>query len=94
MQRLRVVHDFHPLGLRDCSLCFNFLERHSISNIEQQPSGGHIEKLLIWLCSLEKKKETENVDHFCVFFNFFRERKSIKVVFRCFRYFFPLWVCF
>jgi len=57
MQRLRVVHDFHPLGLRDCSLCFNFLERHSISNIEQQPSGGHIEKLQkLALLVGEKKK--------------------------------------
>jgi len=78
MQRLRVVHDFHPLGLRDCSLCFNFLERHSISNIEQQPSGGHIEKTTkVGFARWRKKKETENVDHFCVFFNFFRERKLI-----------------
>jgi len=56
MQRLRVVHDFHPLGLRDCSLCFNFLERHSISNIEQHPLAVTLKNYKSWLCSLEKKK--------------------------------------
>merc|ERR1712219_15966 len=58
--------------------------------LNSNPLAVTLKNYKSWLCSLEKKKETLNVDHFCVFFNFFRERKSIKVVFLCFRYFFPL----
>jgi len=68
-------------------LFVNFLERHSIEHWTAS-SGGHIEKLQIGFARWKKKRETENVDHFCVFFNLFRERKLIKVFFRCFRHFF------
>merc|ERR1711875_112759 len=47
--------------------------------------GGHIEKLQVCFARWKKKRESENVDHFCVFFfNLFRERKLIKVVFSMF----------
>jgi len=64
------------LGVRDCSFCFNFLERHSYRTLNSIPSGGHIEKLYKLALLVGKKRETENVDHFCVFFKTFFARES------------------
>lgn len=70
-------------------LFVNFLERHSIEHWTAS-SVGHIEKLQIGFARWKKKRETENVDHFCVFFDLFRERKLIKVFFSMFPLFFFL----
>merc|ERR1712002_237861 len=58
----------------------------TLSNIEQHPLAVTLKNYKLALL-VGKKRETENVDHFCVFFNLFRERKLIKVFFRCFRHF-------
>merc|ERR1712243_527402 len=67
----------------------SFLWSVTLSNIEQHPLAVTLKNYKLALL-VGKKRETENVDHFCVFFNLFRERKLIKVVFRCFRHFFFL----
>lgn len=85
MERLRC--SLFPSSVCVIVLFVNFLERHSIEHWTAS-SVGHIEKLQVGFARWKKKRESENVDHFCVFFNLFRERKLIKVFFRCFRYFF------
>jgi len=67
------------LGVRDCSFC-HFFGASLYRTLNSILCRSHW-KTTNWLCSLEKKRESENVDHFCVFFNLFRERKLIKVFF-------------
>jgi len=67
------------LGVRDCSFCFNFLERHSYRTLNSKPSGGHIEKLykLALLVGEKKKRETEKMlIIFVCFLNLFFARES------------------
>merc|ERR1712189_152044 len=52
----------------------------TLSNIEQHPLSVSLKNFKLALL-VGKKRETENVDHFCVFFNLFRERMLIKVFF-------------
>merc|ERR1712007_336277 len=72
-----VLFIISTLGVRDCSFCqlFGASLYRTLKNNKLALLVG-------------KKRESENVDHFCVFFNLFRERKLIKVFFRCFRHFF------
>jgi len=64
------------LGVRDCSFCFNFLERHYYRTLNSNPLAVTLENCKLALLVGEKKRKTENVDHFCVFFNFFFARES------------------
>merc|ERR1712189_6197 len=75
------------LGVRDFFL--STFWSVTMGNIEQHPLSVTLKNYKLALL-VGKKRETENVDHFCVFFDLFRERKLIKVFFRCFRYFFFL----
>merc|ERR1712189_145028 len=59
----------------------------TLSNIEQHPLSVSLKNFKLALL-VGKKRETENVDHFCVFFNLFRERMLIKVFFSMFPSFF------
>merc|ERR1712105_174410 len=77
-----VLFIISTLGVRDCSFCqlFGASLYRTLNSILCRSHR----KTTNWLCSLEKKRESENVDHYCVFFNLFRERKLIKVVFSMF----------
>merc|ERR1711915_962848 len=64
------------LGLRDCSFCqlFGASLYRTLNSILCRSHR----KTSSWLCSLEKKRESENIDHFCVFFKPFPREKADK----------------
>jgi len=78
MQRLRC--SWFPSSVCVIVLFVNFLERHSIEHWTAS-SVGHIEKLQVGFARWKKKRESENVDHFCVFLKPFPREKADKSCF-------------
>merc|ERR1712105_115436 len=60
----------------------------TLSNIEQHPLSVTLKNYKLALLVGKKKENPKMLIIFVFFFNLFRERKLIKVFFRCFRYFF------
>merc|ERR1712243_443924 len=78
---------FHPR----CA-CFFFLSTFwsvTLSNIEQHPLSVTLKNYKLALL-VGKKRESENVDHFCVFFKPFPREKADKSFFSMFPSFFFL----
>merc|ERR1711911_10458 len=71
----------------------SFLWSVTLSNIEQHPLSVTLKNYKLALLVGKKKRETENVDHFCVFFKPFpREKADKSFFFDVSVIFFPSWL--
>merc|ERR1711872_604205 len=68
----------------------SFLWSVTLSNIEQHPLAVTLKNYQLALLVGKKKENPKMLIIFVCFLNLFRERKLIKVFFRCFRHFFFL----